>query len=127
VGSFTLGDFCPAVEQEVRRSMEADGEHLVDERDYLNVMLRNAIIMDSDGYAPEFVVSPTWNQYKRTRRWAVIREWAVERAEHRCQLCNSASKKLDVHHRTYDRYGMEKAADLVVLCGRCHSKFHGKR
>ena len=29
-----------------------------------------------------------------------------------------------VHHRTYDRLGHEEAADLVVLCGSCHDRFH---
>jgi 5-methylcytosine-specific restriction endonuclease McrA len=42
-------------------------------------------------------------------------------------VCNeeaSKGKPLDVHHRTYERRGAEKAEDVIVLCRRCHELFH---
>jgi biotin operon repressor len=61
--------------------------------------------------------------YLRSAHWAETREAALERAEHRCQVCNGGDR-LDVHHRTYERLGAEEPADLTVLCRRCHELFH---
>jgi hypothetical protein len=62
--------------------------------------------------------------YLRSEHWREIRLAALERAEHRCQVCNR-TERLDVHHRTYERVGDERPADLTVLCRRCHDLFHG--
>jgi hypothetical protein len=61
--------------------------------------------------------------YLRSGHWQNVRTLALERAEHRCQVCNAA-KHLDVHHRTYERLGEERDADLTVLCRKCHDLFH---
>jgi hypothetical protein len=61
--------------------------------------------------------------YLRSDHWGETRAAALERAEHRCQVCNGA-KQLDVHHRTYERLGEERDADLTVLCRKCHDLFH---
>lgn len=52
-----------------------------------------------------------------------MRARALTYAEHRCQVCNG-SKKVQVHHRTYDRIGCELPSDLTVLCDKCHGLFH---
>lgn len=61
--------------------------------------------------------------YLRSEHWRETRAAALERAEHRCQVCNT-TKQLDVHHRTYERLGHEGAGDLTVLCRACHDLFH---
>jgi hypothetical protein len=61
--------------------------------------------------------------YLKSPEWAVRRQWKLEAAENRCQLCD-ATDRLQVHHRTYERLGKERIADLIVLCERCHRKFH---
>lgn len=33
--------------------------------------------------------------------------------------------RIHVHHRTYERIGQERIADLEVLCAGCHAKHHG--
>lgn len=38
-------------------------------------------------------------------------------------MCNSRNRP-QVHHRTYERLGDERPADLTVLCQRCHRLFH---
>lgn len=58
--------------------------------------------------------------------WREKRGPALERAEHRCQVCN-ADRHLDVHHRTYERLGDERPGDLTVLCRSCHELFHEHR
>jgi len=61
--------------------------------------------------------------YRRSPEWAKKREAALERADHRCQVCNSPHE-LEVHHRTYENLCAEKPSDLTVLCGTCHGIFH---
>lgn len=64
-------------------------------------------------------------QYLQTEHWQETRRAALKRAGFKCQLCNSGGV-LDVHHRTYERRGQERSADVIVLCRDCHSKFHDK-
>lgn len=69
----------------------------------------------------------TWGSYKeylKTEHWQSQRKAALHRANYRCQVCNSSNKQLDVHHRTYERLGVELPADLIVLCNDCHGLFH---
>lgn len=66
-----------------------------------------------------------YDDYLKTDHWQAVRRGALERADHRCQLCNSA-ERLNVHHRTYERRGCEEPNDVTVLCQSCHAKFHNK-
>lgn len=66
-----------------------------------------------------------YRKYLESEDWKEKREEAKERAEYRCQLCNSGPP-LHVHHRTYERAGNEKPGDLTVLCAGCHHRFHHK-
>lgn len=65
-------------------------------------------------------------EYLQSDHWKAIRVEALERAEYRCQVCNNPHG-LDVHHRTYERVGKERLADLTVLCRKCHDLFHGSK
>lgn len=64
--------------------------------------------------------------YLQTGHWQRTRAAALERAGHRCQLCNRP-QHLNVHHRTYERRGAERDDDLIVLCRGCHETFHRHR
>jgi hypothetical protein len=65
-----------------------------------------------------------YEAYLRSSTWQAKRQLALERAEHRCQVC-SQPRNLHVHHRTYERFGgEERPADLTVLCSSCHDLFH---
>ena len=64
-----------------------------------------------------------FTEYRLTKEWRARRSRVLLRAGNRCELCN-ASGLLDVHHRTYDRYGDELLSDLIALCRPCHSKYH---
>lgn len=67
-----------------------------------------------------------YQEYLASERWAAVRRWALERADHHCQVCN-APDDLEVHHRTYARLGHEQPQDVVVLCDGCHELFHAHR
>lgn len=64
--------------------------------------------------------------YLKTDHWQRVRHDAIERAGHRCQVCNKHfdDTVLQAHHRTYERRGEESPGDITVLCVSCHSAFH---
>jgi hypothetical protein len=68
------------------------------------------------GRYADYLGSEYWRESRR-------RVSALERAEHRCAVCNAAGQ-LDVHHRTYERLGYESSSDLIALCRRCHRRHH---
>jgi 5-methylcytosine-specific restriction endonuclease McrA len=41
---------------------------------------------------------------------------------HRCRICDRGPPlvKIEVHHRTYERFGAERVEDLTTLCRECH-------
>lgn len=65
-----------------------------------------------------------YKDYLKTDWWKEVREAALERANHRCQVCNGTRGGLNVHHRTYERRGFENPEDVIVLCRDCHALFH---
>lgn len=69
------------------------------------------------------LASMPYAKYLQTPEWADRRARKITEAGSRCQLCNS-EKRLEVHHRTYERRGAELDSDLTVLCRKCHEKFH---
>ena len=64
-----------------------------------------------------------YSEYLKTDGWKARQLKALDRAGNRCQVCNSADRP-EVHHRTYERLGHERAGDLIVLCRNCHQLFH---
>lgn len=67
--------------------------------------------------------SMAYEEYLLTPEWRDKRQAALDQAEFACQLCGSTDS-LQVHHRTYERRGAERLADLTVLCAECHERFH---
>lgn len=61
--------------------------------------------------------------YLRSDHWQEIRAKALASSNFCCQGC-SATKKLQVHHLTYNTLGSETVDDLMVLCDSCHSLSH---
>jgi hypothetical protein len=67
-----------------------------------------------------------YDEYLHSALWQRVRQEALTRAGHCCQLCN-LPHHLQVHHRTYERRGFELPADLIVLCSACHARHHQVR
>jgi hypothetical protein len=46
----------------------------------------------------------------------------LKASEFRCRTCNASAEEaeLQVHHRTYERFGRELQGDLTTLCADCH-------
>ncbi|MGJ5208131.1 HNH endonuclease [Bradyrhizobium sp. HKCCYLR20261] len=58
-------------------------------------------------------------------RWRLgdARLGELEAAGHRCRTCyepGTSEAPLEVHHRTYERFGCEAIGDLTALCRDCH-------
>jgi phage terminase large subunit GpA-like protein len=52
-----------------------------------------------------------WDYYTPTVR---------KRAGWRCERCGERTRRLEVHHLTYERFGRELLMDLQALCEPCH-------
>lgn len=64
-----------------------------------------------------------YQEYLKSETWLAKRAVALERALHRCQICNTG-RDLEVHHRKYpETLGQEPVEDLTVLCHKHHSMF----
>jgi len=94
---------------------------------FLGQSIRYNALLEHD-YDLVDTVNSNWgdfyHEYLQSKQWKVRSNQARKRAGYRCQLCNS-KKSLEVHHRTYERIGFESQDDLIVLCNKCHEKFHG--
>lgn len=76
--------------------------------------VQNEINYDKDGAYRDYLGSP---------RWGHQRLMILDRDGYTCVKCRSMAD-LQVHHKTYDRRGMENDDDLVTLCKSCHEKQH---
>jgi len=65
-------------------------------------------------------------EYLATAHWKGVARKARRLGGGRCQVCNSNTPPLHVHHRTYERRGCECPLDLCVLCAACHATFHDR-
>lgn len=72
-------------------------------------------------------VTPTYmgRKHPDPQHWQDIRKLAWERDLARCVLDASHTYRIEVHHRTYDRWGRELLSDVYCLCRACHEKHHG--
>lgn len=76
----------------------------------------------------QHIVEMNYQDFLSTPYWQAVSLYAKKKANFKCSLCNSTNR-LNTHHRTYDRHGMEHIErvakeDLIVLCNECHEKFH---
>ena len=66
-------------------------------------------------------------QYKafiKSPQWAAIRGRRIFKDRGQCVVCKSRHK-LEVHHKTYERFGgQELMQDLLTLCECCHKTVH---
>jgi hypothetical protein len=86
---------------------------------------RIAVSLRHDDLAAREERGDWYSAYLESDLWARTRTLALEYHGDACCLCN-AKRRVNVHHRTYDRIGKERLADLIVLCRDCHAIYHGK-
>lgn len=66
-----------------------------------------------------------YRDFLRTAYWKAI-SWRAKKENPRCYDCAEYLQQLHVHHKTYERRGLEWLFpdDLVVLCHKCHRVRH---
>jgi len=63
-----------------------------------------------------------YRAYLQTGDWGERRAACLKAAGYRCVVCNSW-RRLQAHHRTYERVGFELPGDLTCLCRDCHEAY----
>lgn len=66
-------------------------------------------------------VPVNYYEYIQSPEWKRKAQQAKSAAGWKCRRCGS-SKRLECHHKTYERLGHERKSDLEVLCHECHSR-----
>src|SRR5690349_356114 len=62
--------------------------------------------------------------YLQSDHWKNLRARKIREKGSRCERCGS-SVRIQIHHRSYERFPNCPLSDLEVLCRVCHRKEHG--
>jgi 5-methylcytosine-specific restriction endonuclease McrA len=62
-------------------------------------------------------------EYLQSKEWKTFRTTIHNKYNHKCTVCGS-TKRLEVHHNTYERLGAEKIGDCTLLCRTHHQQIH---
>lgn len=65
----------------------------------------------------------TYQEYIKSHWWAALRKRIFKKRGRKCEVCG-ATKRLQLHHLTYERMGRERESDLKILCRHCHELTH---
>ena len=66
-----------------------------------------------------------YTQHIKSDAWKALRARVIVRNGGQCCRCGSRAR-LEVHHKSYARFGSERLEDLETLCHRCHEGEHGR-
>lgn len=80
-------------------------------------------------------VKPIYDDHINSSVWRNIRKKRLEKDRYTCQYCSVwrvllsfiIKPKLQVHHKTYKRFGAERITDLVTLCVKHHNYIHKRK
>ncbi len=124
VAMITITHDAPRTEATVKRDCDMCGRSFLSKNaEAARMMLAGRLRVCDDCRRAGARTTLTYGEYLKTDWWRHRRERALELAESHCQVCNSPGP-LEIHHRTYERLGHERDADLIVLCADCHRLFH---
>lgn len=59
-----------------------------------------------------------------SEKWKNLRRLIMDRANGICEGCLTNPAE-EVHHKTYAHLGDEFCFELIALCRKCHSRYHG--
>lgn len=67
-----------------------------------------------------------YKTYLESKEWQDLKIDLIQRRGCKCEKCKKqkSAERLQVHHLTYKNIYKESAADLVVLCAKCHMLEH---
>lgn len=59
--------------------------------------------------------------------WTARKAALIRFRGYRCERCGDDEPRwLEMHHRTYARYGRERPEDVELLCPHCHDREHNR-
>ncbi len=67
-----------------------------------------------------------YRSYLKSFEWNQIKEELFSVRGKVCEECTS-TKRIEVHHLTYENIFNEEPEDLMILCRECHKKQHQDR
>ena len=76
-----------------------------------------------------------YNIYIQSKLWRDKKEYLLNKRGCKCEVCGTVPKIsydmyrmtiINIHHKTYERFGNELESDLIILCDKCHKKIHNK-
>jgi phage terminase large subunit GpA-like protein len=75
----------------------------------------------------EYIKSNAWRrkrkQFFESKMWKTYPH-GVKAGKFVCYCCGS-DERLDLHHRSYKRFGNERiSTDLIPVCRKCHDEIH---
>ena len=84
-------------------------------------MLRN-VYRKRNGYLRSRGI--TYQEYLKSDHWKNIRRRYFRSKLYKgCYICGSRTN-IQIHHKTYKRFGREWLNDLLALCTDCHKEVH---
>lgn len=72
----------------------------------------------------KFNTTERYNAYLNSEHWQTLSN-NLKKEVGSCEMCGEI-KSLEVHHKSYANLKQEKRQDLIVVCRKCHQKFHDK-
>jgi 5-methylcytosine-specific restriction endonuclease McrA len=63
----------------------------------------------------------------KSQAWRELKERKQEECGFACEICETPSDRLELHHRHYRSIGKEKTTDVQLLCRQCHETEDQKR
>jgi 5-methylcytosine-specific restriction endonuclease McrA len=69
-----------------------------------------------------------YKSYLKSDAWAAKKTRWIKSDYCKGHVCHAkgctSTKRIEFHHRTYERLGNENLSDIVMLCRSCHSLVH---
>lgn len=95
----------------------------MDQPDFFLPPKANPPAKKPDPVAPQgaFELSIAYQNHIRSARWKNTREMMFKLRGKKCEHCESTSN-LEIHHKTYERFGHELPNDLEILCKPHHDE-----
>ena len=67
-----------------------------------------------------------YKEYLEIKHWKDFRKKILSK-RNSCQCCGSKKDIFNIHHRNYNNLFNETNKDVLVLCKKCHYKFHKRK
>jgi len=69
------------------------------------------------------VTKAEYTTYLQSEHWISFKKNLKVLRFFSCEICNS-TKKINIHHRSYERMYNENTNDVDILCSECHKNLH---